>query len=217
LTPSQSKPLRKTVCGAHISLPGLPRRGGPPINGPLPLSKRVPGLGLFDCWKVFHPKPAASVLRTGFSKVKSNRDVPTMANEEWTKRFLRLACYSPKDTREPRGPEHMAKMKAARGPYSDPRDTYIARTIRHAFESSRGEPLSTGQLVKEIFGWQLRVERKPLKSWHYQNVRRALRKVATPIGRASTRGRSVLWQPDERMGLRDRARHKLARARKYPM
>src|SRR6476660_3130665 len=155
-----------------------------------------------------------SILRTGFSKVKSNRDVPTMANEEWTKRFLRLACYSPKDTREPRGPEHMAKMKVARGPYSDPRDTYIARTIRHAFESSRGEPLSTGQLVKEIFGWQLRVERKPLKSWHYQNVRRALRKVASPIGRASTRGRSVLWQPDERMGLRDRARHKLARARK---
>jgi hypothetical protein len=131
-----------------------------------------------------------------------------MANEEWAKRFLRLAAYSPKDTREPRGPEHMAKMKAARGPYSDPRDTYIARTIRHAFESSRGEPLSTGQLVKEIFGWQLRVERKLLKSWHYQNVRRALRKVATPIGRASTRGRSVLWQPDERMGLRDRARAK---------
>ena len=30
----------------------------------------------------------------------------------------------------------------------------------------------------------------------------------TTIGRASTRGRSVLWQPDERMGLRDRARHK---------
>ena len=42
-----------------------------------------------------------------------------MANDEWAKRFLRLAAYS-KDTREPRGPEHMAKMKAARGPYSDP-------------------------------------------------------------------------------------------------
>src|SRR6478609_7905702 len=140
-----------------------------------------------------------------------------MASEEGVKRFLRWADHWPKDTREPRGPEHMAKMKAARGPHSDPRDTYIARTIRHAFESSRGEPLSTGQLVKEIFGWQLRVERKPLKSWHYQNVRRALRKVASPIGRASTRGRSVLWQPDERMGLRDRARHKLARPRKYPM
>ncbi len=92
----------------------------------------------------------------------------------------------PKDIREPRGPDHMAKMKAARGPYSDPRDTYIARTIRYAFVSSRGNPLSTGQLVKEIYGWQLRVERKPLRSWHYQNVRRALRKVATPIGRAST-------------------------------
>ena len=91
---------------------------------------------------------------------------------------------------------------------SDPRDTYIARTIRYAFERSNGKPLSTGQLVKEIYGWQLRVERKPLRSWHYQNFRRALRKVATPIGRASTRGRSVLWRPDERMGLRDRARHK---------
>jgi hypothetical protein len=127
-----------------------------------------------------------------------------MASEEW-KRFLRLAGYCRKDTREPRGPEHMAKMKAARGPYSDPRDTYITRTIRYAFECSRGKPLSTGRLVKAVYGLQLRVERKPPKSWHYQNVRRALRKVAVPVGRASTRGRSVLWRPDERMGLRDRA------------
>ena len=37
---------------------------------------------------------AASVLRTGPSKVNSNRDVPTMASEEWAKRFLRLAGYS---------------------------------------------------------------------------------------------------------------------------
>src|SRR5215471_1409615 len=118
-----------------------------------------------------------------------------MGSEELlAKRLLRLAgCL--KDTREPRGPEHMAKMKAARGAYSDPRDTYIARTIRYAFECSRGKPLSTGQLVKEVYGLQLRVERKPLKSWHYQNVRRALLKVAIPIGRASTRGRSVMWKP----------------------
>ena len=131
-----------------------------------------------------------------------------MAREEWVKRFLRLAGHLPKDTREPRGPEHMAKMKAACAPYTDPRDTYIARVIRYAFSRSRGKPLSTGQLVKEIYGWQLRLDRKPSKSWHYQNARRALRKVATPIGRASRRGRSVLWKPDERMGLRDRARHK---------
>ena len=72
-----------------------------------------------------------------------------MASEEGVKRFLRWARHWPKDIREPRGPDHMAKMKAARGPYSDPRDTYIARTIRYAFESSRGNPLSTGQLVKE--------------------------------------------------------------------
>jgi hypothetical protein len=86
-------------------------------------------------------------------------------------------------------------MKAARGPYSDPRDTYIARTIRYAFERSNGKPLSTGHLVKEVYGLQLRVERKPLKSWHYQDVRRVLRKVAVPVGRASTRGSSTLWQP----------------------
>ena len=101
-------------------------------------------------------------------------------SEEGLKRFLRLAGYSPKDTREPRGAEHMAKMKAARGPYSDPRDTYIARTIRWAFETFKGKPLSTGQLVKEVYGLQLRLDRKPPESWHYQNVRRALRKVATP-------------------------------------
>ena len=118
-----------------------------------------------------------------------------MTSEESAKRILRLTGAWPKDTRKPRGPGHMAKMKAARAPYTDPRDTYIARTIRYAFESSGGKPLSTGQLVNEIYGLQLRVERKPLKSWHYQNVRRALRKVAVPIGRASTRGRSTLWQP----------------------
>jgi hypothetical protein len=117
-----------------------------------------------------------------------------MASEEWTKRFLRLAdCF--KDTREPRGLGHMAKMKAARGPHSDHRDTYISSTIRWAFERSNGKPLSTRQLMKKVYGLQLLVERRPPKSWHYQNVRRALRKVAVPIGRASTRGRSVLWQP----------------------
>jgi len=87
-----------------------------------------------------------------------------MTSEESAKRILRLAGYL-RDTREPRGPDPMAKMKAARGPYSDPRDTYIARTIRYAFEFSRGKPLSTGQLVKEIYGLQLRLERKPPKSW----------------------------------------------------
>ena len=128
-----------------------------------------------------------------------------MASEEGAKRFLRLAGHWP-STRGPRGPEHMAKMKAARGPYSDPRDTYITREIRCAFESSNGRPLSTGYLVEKIFGWQLRLNGKPKK---ISSIRRALRKVATPVGhRASTRGRSVLWQPDERMGLRDRARHK---------
>ena len=75
----------------------------------------------------------------GFLKLKAT-ETYQMASEEWVKRFLRLAGHWPKDTREPRGPEHMAKMKAARGPYSDPRDTYIARTIRWAFERSKASP-----------------------------------------------------------------------------
>src|ERR1700759_5719009 len=112
-----------------------------------------------------------------------------MGSEELlVKRLLRLAGHL-KDTRAPRGPEHMAKMKDARGPYTDPRDTYIARTIRWAFERSNGKPLSTGQLVKEIYDWRLRVQSKPKKSYHYETIRRALRKVATPIGKSSSRGR----------------------------
>ena len=87
-----------------------------------------------------------------------------MASEEWVKRFLRLAGHWPKDTRAPRGSEHMAKMKAARGPYSDPRDTYIMREIRWAFESSHAGPLSTGYLVEKVFGWQLRLNGKPKKN-----------------------------------------------------
>ena len=130
-----------------------------------------------------------------------------MTSEEPAKRILRLAGFL-RDTRAPRGPEHMAKMKAARGPYSDPRDTYIMREIRWAFERSNGKPLSTGYLVEKVFDWQLRIQGKPKKSYHYETIRRVLGKVAVPIGRASTRGRSVLWRPDERMGLRDRARHK---------
>ena len=86
-----------------------------------------------------------------------------MAGEEWAKCFLCLAGHWPKDTREPRGPEHIAKMKAARGPYSDPRDTYIMREIRWAFKSSNGRPLSTGYLVEKVFGWQLRLNGKPKK------------------------------------------------------
>jgi hypothetical protein len=53
----------------------------------------------------------------GLLKLKATKTYQ-MASEEGVKRFLRLAGHWPKDTREPRGPEHMAKMKAARGPYS---------------------------------------------------------------------------------------------------
>jgi hypothetical protein len=200
------------VCGTVCHQGAWPLRGFRPpkvIIGDTLCGGAAPSLSALSIARaVASAKDPASVLRTGFSKVKSNKDVSTMASEESAKRFLRLVGYWPKNTRAPRGPEHMAKMKAARAPYTDPRDTYIASRIRWAFERSKGKPLTTGQLVKEVYGLQLLLERKPPKSWQYQNVRRALRKVATPIGRASTRGRPVLWRPDERMGLRDRARRK---------
>jgi hypothetical protein len=117
-----------------------------------------------------------------------------MASEESAKRFLRLTGYL-KNTCEPRSPEHMAKMKAARGPYSDPRDTYIASMIRCAFERSHGNPLSTASWLRRFTIGNFRIQGKAKKSYHYQAIRRALRKVAAPVGRASTRGRSTLWQP----------------------
>src|SRR5262249_17353924 len=134
-----------------------------------------------------------------------------MGSEELlAKRLLRLTGYL-KDTRAPRGPEHMAKMKAARGPYSDPRDTHTASMIRYAFECSHGKPLSTGQLVEQIYGWKVRLKGKIKKSYHYETVRRALRKVAVPIGRASTRGRSVLWKPIEQRSWTGRTNRKRKR------
>jgi hypothetical protein len=53
---------------------------------------------------------------------------------------------------------HMARARARRAPFTDPRDGRIFRQIRFAFTLSRGEPLSTTKLLKWCrpeFGWNL--------------------------------------------------------------
>jgi hypothetical protein len=92
-----------------------------------------------------------------------------------------------------RSSEHMARMRSRRRPFTDPRAGLLLRAIEFAFVLSRGEPISTSRLVTScypvahIFGG--------LKSWHRSNVVRAARQVAEPVGRASTRGRPLVWRP----------------------
>jgi hypothetical protein len=87
----------------------------------------------------------------------------------------------------------MARARAKRAPFTDPRDGRLLRQIRTAFTLSRGEPLSTPDLVKCCYV----VEHLcgEVRSWHRTNVARAAKQVATPVGRASTRGRPIVWRP----------------------
>lgn len=92
-----------------------------------------------------------------------------------------------------RGHEHMARMRARRRPFSEPRAGRVLSAIKFAFFLSGGEPISTSRLVRScypvahIFG--------EVKSWHRSNVIRTARRLAEPIGRASTRDRPLLWRP----------------------
>jgi hypothetical protein len=60
---------------------------------------------------------------------------------------------------------------------------------------SRGEPLTTAQLVDRCY--PARVIFGDDKSWYRQNVRRAALKLAVPCGRSHKRGRPILWAPRE--------------------
>ena len=87
---------------------------------------------------------------------------------------------------------HMERARAKRAPFTDPRDGRLFRQIRFAFTVSGGNPLSTTDLLKccyvieHLWG--------ELRSWHRTNVARAARRVATPIGRATTPGRPLIWK-----------------------
>src|SRR6516165_3309239 len=93
--------------------------------------------------------------------------------------------------------EHMRRMRARRRPFTAPRAGRLLSKIEFAFffAGVRGKPdvaLPTSELVRCCFP----VEHLwgEIKSWHRTSVMSAARLVATPIGRASTRGRPLLWQ-----------------------
>jgi hypothetical protein len=91
-----------------------------------------------------------------------------------------------------RDARHMEMMRTRRAPFTDPRDGRLFRQIRFAFTLSRGEPLSTTNLLKPCYP----VEHLwgEVQSWHRTNVVRAARRMAIPIGRATTPGRPLIWK-----------------------
>jgi len=92
-----------------------------------------------------------------------------------------------------RNAAHMQRMRAKRGPFTDPRDGRLFNQIRFAFTLSKGAPLSTTELLKSCYV----IERLwgEIRSWHRTNVARTARRVAIPIGRATTSGRPIIWKP----------------------
>jgi len=131
-------------------------------------------------------------------------------SEKCSKRARRTAAqFCPPELHNERKPmtrigrpfKHMARMRAPRRPFSDPRAGRLLSAIEFAFVLSRGEPISPTGLVRSCYPAEHILG--GLRSWHRSNVVRAAQCVAEPIGRASTRGRPLVWRAmPERMKAR---------------
>ena len=88
----------------------------------------------------------------------------------------------------------MAKMRARRAPFADPRDGRLKKKIRWAFWWSGGKPLTTTELVKKCY-WRVNLQVEKIKSWHRTNVSRVADLLAIRIGRATSQGRPIMWSP----------------------
>ncbi len=88
----------------------------------------------------------------------------------------------------------MAKMRARRAPFTDPRDGRLKKQIRWAFWLSGGEPLTTTQLVKQCY-WAVDLQSDEIKSWHRTNVSGVAGLLAIRNGRATSQGRPIMWAP----------------------
>jgi hypothetical protein len=86
----------------------------------------------------------------------------------------------------------MAKMRARRAPFTEPRDGRLKSRMRQAF-GLYGRPLTTTELAKHCYCWVLRGEK--IKSWHRSNVTRVANVLAIRIGHATSQGRPILWSP----------------------
>ena len=89
---------------------------------------------------------------------------------------------------------HMARIRAKRAPFTDPRDGRIKSQIRFAFILSRGKPLTTSQLLEKCYFLPAWLGEK-VRSWHRTNVCRAADLLAIRIGRAKSPGRPIVWSP----------------------
>jgi hypothetical protein len=94
-----------------------------------------------------------------------------------------------------RSPAHMAMVRSKRGPFTDPRKGRLKEQIRFAFALSRGQPLTTGQLLKQCYGVHRILDGD--KTWYRTNVRRTASQVAIACGHGRGRGRPILWAPRE--------------------
>jgi hypothetical protein len=93
-----------------------------------------------------------------------------------------------------RSPAYLASIRAKRAPFTSAREGRLKSAIRWAFWISRGEPLTTGQLLVKCYIWEWLTEKR-FKPWHRTNVHRAADRLAVRIGRASSQGRPILWAP----------------------
>jgi hypothetical protein len=101
-------------------------------------------------------------------------------------------------------------MRKRRGPFTDPRQGSILRQIDNCFTAHNTDTLDASVLMEWAYGPKI-IRNKCMRSrmgkrqkWLYESLKRALLKVATPIGRSPKgSGRPTLWKLDpERAALR---------------
>ena len=101
-------------------------------------------------------------------------------------------------------------MRKRRGPYSDPRQGSILKPIDNCFTAHNTDTLDASVLMNLAYGPKV-IRNKCMRShtgkrqkWPYETLKRALLKVATPIGRSPKgSGRPTIWKLDpEKAALR---------------
>ena len=101
-------------------------------------------------------------------------------------------------------------MSRRRGPFSDPRHGSILKQIGECFRTYKTGTLDASVLMEWAYGPKI-IRKTCMTSrtgkrqkWPYETLKRALLKVATPIGRSPKgKGRPTLWKLDpEKAALR---------------
>jgi hypothetical protein len=76
-----------------------------------------------------------------------------------------------------------------------PREGHVQRAVRRCFIAGNGRPRSSADFLRWAFPKLGRYQ-----GWHRWSVKRALLKYAVPIGRGSSQGCPVIWQPRTQHG-----------------